>query len=260
MIGFFLKKCLFDGWDNLFKIFLYNFILIAVDAGLMSLAFALNSPGFFYLLTVLTIMFTAVYSLGLSGVASKISNNKTPEFKDFRISIKETWLHGVALGFLGIVLLVILLWVIPFYFNMGDIVSRFIGGLLFWLVFVFMLALQWFLPVRTNMEKKFFRSLKKSFILFIDNPAFTFFMFVYSLVLGTISIIFLTLVPGLGGIILAQNNAYKLRMYKYDWMEENPDIPPSKARKSVPWKTLLEKDREIMGRRTLKNLFFPWKD
>ena len=94
MIGFFLKKCLFDGWDNLFKIFLYNFILIAVDAGLMSLAFALNSPGFFYLLTVLTIMFTAVYSLGLSGVASKISNNKTPEFKDFRISIKETWQPG----------------------------------------------------------------------------------------------------------------------------------------------------------------------
>lgn len=260
MIGFFLKKCLFDGWDNLFKIFLYNFILIAVDAGLMSLAFALNSPGFFYLLTVLTIMFTAVYSLGLSGVASKISNNKTPEFKDFINSLKETWVQGLALGFLVTILLAIVFWVIPFYYNMGDMVSRLIGGLLFWLFLVFLLALQWFLPVRTNMEKRFFRSLKKSFILFIDNPGFTVFMFIYSLVLGAISLIFLTLVPGLGGIVLAQNNAYKLRMYKYDWMEENPDIPPAKARKSVPWKTLLEKDREIMGRRTLKNLFFPWKD
>lgn len=260
MTGFFLKKCLFDGWDNLFKIFLYNFILIAVDAGLMSLAFALNSPGFFYLLTVLTIIFTAVYSLGISGVASKISNNKTPEFKDFINSLKETWVQGLALGFLVTILLAIVFWVIPFYYNMGDMVSRLIGGLLFWLFLVFLLALQWFLPVRTNMEKRFFRSLKKSFILFIDNPGFTVFMFIYSLVLGAISLIFLTLVPGLGGIVLAQNNAYKLRMYKYDWMEENPDIPPAKARKSVPWKTLLEKDREIMGRRTLKNLFFPWKD
>lgn len=260
MTGFFLKKCLFDGWDNLFKIFLYNFILIAVDAGLMSLAFTLNSPGFFYLLTVLTIMFTAVYSLGISGVASKISNNKTPEFKDFINSLKETWVQGLALGFLITILLVIVFWVIPFYYNMGDMVSRLIGGMLFWLFLVFLLALQWFLPVRTNMEKRFFRSLKKSFILFVDNPGFTVFMFIYSLVLGAISLIFLTLVPGLGGIVLAQNNAYKLRMYKYDWMEENPDIPPAKARKSVPWKTLLEKDREIMGRRTLKNLFFPWKD
>lgn len=260
MTGFFLKKCLFDGWDNLFKLFILNFILVVVAAGIMSLAFMLQNPLLFLLLAVSTIIFSAVFSLGMSGICSKISNNKTPEFHDFIQSLKETWLQGIALGLLLILLLLIVVWIIPFYFNMGDLFSRIIAGLLFWMVIVFVLALQWFLPVRTNMEKKFFRTLKKSFILFIDNPAFSFFLFFYSLFLTALSLVFLMLIPGAGGIILAQNNAYKLRMYKYDWMEENPDIPPAEARKSVPWSTLLEKDREIMGRRTLKNLFFPWKD
>ena len=47
--------------------------------------------------------------------------------------------------------------------------------------------------------------------------------------------------------------------YKYDWIEVNPGLS-AKERKNVPWNDLLAKDRKLLGQRTLKGFFFPWKD
>ena len=65
--------------------------------------------------------------------------------------------------------------------------------------------------------------------------------------------------PGITGIILAQNNALRLRLYEYDWMEEHPELSEKEARKSIPWKELIAEDVETLGPQTLKGLIFPWK-
>jgi hypothetical protein len=64
------------------------------------------------------------------------------------------------------------------------------------------------------------------------------------------------LAPGVGGLLLGQSVALKLLMYKYDWLEENPEGD----RKHVPWDELLYEERESVGHRSLKGMIFPWKD
>ena len=51
----------------------------------------------------------------------------------------------------------------------------------------------------------------------------------------------------------------RLLLYKYDWIEVNPGLS-AKERKNVPWNDLLAKDRKLLGPRTLKGFFFPWKE
>ena len=84
-------------------------------------------------------------------------------------------------------------------------------------------------------------------------------MFFYSAVVLLLSCVIVLIVPGFAGVILAQNDAFRLRMYKYDWIEKNPDLDFKTARKSVPWAELLAEDEEIVGPRTFRSFFFPWK-
>ena len=48
----------------------------------------------------------------------------------------------------------------------------------------------------------------------------------------------------------------KLRLYKYDYLEENPDA----KRNDIPWDALLIDERERVGKRTLRGMIFPWKE
>jgi len=50
--------------------------------------------------------------------------------------------------------------------------------------------------------------------------------------------------------------ALKLRLKKYDYLEENPEA----NRKQIPWDALLIDERNKVGPRTFKGMIFPWKD
>jgi len=71
-----------------------------------------------------------------------------------------------------------------------------------------------------------------------------------------ISVFFAYLLPGIMTIFLWLNVGIKLRLYKYDFLEINK----GSERKNIPWEELIAKDREMLGRRTLRGLIFPWKD
>ncbi|MDR2103555.1 MAG: hypothetical protein LBP42_05565, partial [Treponema sp.] len=64
------------------------------------------------------------------------------------------------------------------------------------------------------------------------------------------------LFPGPAGILLYLDEAVRLRIFKYDWLEANP----GENRRKVPWDALLIDDREKTGTRSLKSFIFPWKD
>ena len=61
------------------------------------------------------------------------------------------------------------------------------------------------------------------------------------------------------GIMITNMNAFRLRMYKYDWLEVNPDLT-MEERKDVPWDALIAKDKKTLGPRPLKSFIFPWKE
>ena len=67
------------------------------------------------------------------------------------------------------------------------------------------------------------------------------------------------MLPGFTGVLLAPVNALKLRLYKYDWLEEHPELTPQE-RKHIPWYELIADDNEAIGPRTFKSFFLPWKE
>ncbi|MBR4011819.1 MAG: hypothetical protein IKI98_03255, partial [Spirochaetaceae bacterium] len=87
---------------------------------------------------------------------------------------------------------------------------------------------------------------------------FSIFIFIYNLILAVLSCVVFVL-PGFSGICLSLNNALRLRLYKYDWLEEHPDIPLKEARKQIPWGELIAEDYETLGPRSFKSFIFPWK-
>ena len=136
----------------------------------------------------------------------------------------------------------------------------FIGAMFVWLVVFTLLSIQWFVAIRSLMHNDFKKCLKKCFLIFFDNVPFSLFTALYDFFLTVLSVFFFGLLPSLSGIILAQVNALRLRLYKYDYYEAHPELKTSKEKRYIPWDELLQNDKETLGPRSFKSLIFPWKE
>ena len=76
------------------------------------------------------------------------------------------------------------------------------------------------------------------------------------LLIAGVSIFTAFLFPGFGGLLVWHQAAMRLRLYKYDYLEENPGA----NRKKIPWDGLLVEEKEKVGKRTLRGMIFPWKE
>jgi len=262
MISFFFKKSFYDGWDNLLWIIFFNLLIVAITVFGLFATQALSS--FHMLIGVpLFILFVCLDMIVLFAVnegCAKLVNFKTMSYKETFAKIKDVWKDAVLFGLLVSFLTILVVIGIPFYLSYGNFIGLFFAAIIFWVVVLVFLALQWFLPLYSQLHGGFKKTLKKTFILLFDNTGFTIILFVYSVFMLVLSVVIAFLAPGPVGICMAQNNALKLRMKKYDWLEEHPEISPKEARKKVPWDEILDKDKEIVGNRTFRNLIFPWKD
>ncbi len=269
MFGFFLKKSFCDFWDNLLFGFICNtLILIAGAATIFGMAELANSPALSESLQIIT-------SLGLSAVglflillfytnlndkAKEIAFYKAPPFKELFDGFWSHWREALVLLAMSAAVILIVLVGIPFYLQMGSFFGLFLASMLFWAVVITLISMQWFLPLRAQLNNdSVLKSVKKSYLLFFDNPGFSFGMFLYTLVLIVLSVFLVGLLPSFTGLLVEWNVALKLRMYKYDWIEEHPEIPVKEVKKYINWYDLLEYDRDTIGPRTLKNFIFPWK-
>ena len=129
-----------------------------------------------------------------------------------------------------------------------------------WIDLFIILAFQWFIPIRSLMHNNFKKCLKKSFLIFFDNKGFTFLTALYNLVLIAISVFFIGFIPSFSGILLANTNALRIRLYKYDYLEEHPELETRAEQKQIPWEELIYEDREALGPRKFKSFIFPWKE
>ncbi len=257
MIGSFIKKAFFDGWDHLFSLILLNLGFIVV------LSIGAVLPGSLGLPAWAGIALGAL-SLAAGAVwwsASVFAMKDVADFGSFHA--RDIWPHvkaGLAPG-LQVGALLAAGWFVvsvglPFYLSIGGILGALAAGVIFWFSVVLLLALQYYIPLRARLGGGLKKNLRKSFVMFFDNPGFSIFLFFYSVILLAISIFLAFLLPGFAGLALAQDVALRLRLYKYDWLEANPDA----NRRAVPWDELLAEDRELVGKRTLKGMFFPWKE
>ena len=261
MIGFFLKKNFFDGWDNFLPLALFNIAVILIVFLFFGLAYLVSAVSVLpVLILFMCIIEMGVLLLAVSNLMSRISDYKSFSLKEIGGEIKHTWRHGVLFAVIEAFCWIIVGVAVPYYLSFQNFLGLFLGITVVWIFAVIQLSLLWFFPIRSRLESNFRKCLKKCFIVFFDNTGFTLFMVLYSVVLIIMTPFLAFLAPGFSGLLLAWNNAFKLRMYKYDWMEQHPEIPIQTARKRIPWDELLAEDRETVGTRSIRNFIFPWKD
>ncbi len=257
MIGFLIKKTFFDAWDNLFRLALVNlgFILSAAVPVLLPAALA-GVPVLALAALIVGVLWCSVY-LGAAALSVKaISDYGSFGFGDFFRNLKAAvplgLLMGVAAALVGIFAYVAL----PFYLRMNSLVGIFAAAVVFWTAVVVMLAFQFVPAVRARLDTDLRKVVKKSFIIFFDNPGLGIFALLHNAVILILSFFLAFLAPGPAGMLLFLDEALRLRLYKYDWLEANPDAD----RRRIPWEELIAEDREKTGTRSLRNFIFPWKD
>lgn len=264
---FFLKKNFCDGWDSAFWLMFSNILAILVGVACFFGASGILKVTFIpeWLTIVLSLCFLifggfaiVILMMSVNEACARIADFKSVTVKEIFTKLKDGVKDSILFTLLLTALVLLAVIGIPFYLRMGNMFGILFAALVFWALLVCVLALQWFFPLRSQMHGDFKKTLKKCFIILFDNTGFSIFIFVYNLILTVLSCVVFVL-PGLSGICLSLNNALRLRLYKYDWLEEHPDIPLKEARKQIPWGELIAEDYETLGPRSFKSFIFPWK-
>ncbi|MDR2758399.1 MAG: hypothetical protein LBB78_03370 [Spirochaetaceae bacterium] len=257
MIGFLIKKTFFDLWDNLFRAALINLGFIA------SVAIPVFIPSLFVSFPVIGLVFLCIgiiwcfiYLAAAALSLKAVSDYGSFGFTDFFRNLKIAWPAGVVMGLFVFIAYLLVTMVIPFYMAMNSMIGLLLSAIIFWTLVVGILSLQFFLPIRSRLDSKIPKAIKKSFLIFFDNPLFCIFSFVHNLVLLAVSVLLAFLFPGPAGILLYLDEALRLRLLKYDWLEVNPETD----RRKIPWEVILIEEQEKTGTRSFKNFIFPWKD
>jgi uncharacterized membrane protein YesL len=272
MFGFFIKKSFFDMWDNLLSVILLNFGFYAVFAAILGAIYGLSAlypliippasvlGSFISNLIVLMLagIILGAYTGAAGAMTRLIADYEKPSFGAFVRALKETWKPSLIFGLVQGALLGLILNAASVYLhNMDNLLNPLLFFILFWIYLTWLMASQYFYALQSRFDKKLRKNIRKMFIMFFDNPVFTIFgLTTTSLFVFGVSIVLLLVVPGLTAVLLMQAVALKLRVLKYDYLEANPQAD----RRKIPWKELLLPDRERVGTRTLKGMFFPWKE
>lgn len=258
MIAFLIKKTFFDMWDNLYRFMFMNLLYIALVIGTVMIPFKIQSGTSMYLLLFTCIILLYIYTGGVSHVCKEIADYNRPRLKDFITGIKATYKTSFIFGFISIIYIYLLIIIFRIYGTTGGSVGLIIVGILFWINLLIFLSIMYFFPVQSRLDKRFLKIIKKSVYLFFDNTLLSIGLCISSLVIITVSSMTLLFLFFFGpaSIMLLLNVALKLRMYKYDYLEQNSDA----NKHQIPWNTLLEEEKEKVGKRTFKNFLFPWRD
>ena len=272
MYGFLLKKNFCDGWDNLFSVVVTNVLFLVSMVGIVILSsFVTTRLGddttnmAFYLIQtgimLLGIFIACIFSFSYGELSAKIANFEGIHYIDFFKKIPHVLKDAALFSILVTVIIFVSAYSIHFYLiQQQSLMSLFVGALLIWIDIFLLLAFQWFVPIRSTFHNSFGKCIKKCFIIFMDNTGFSVFMGIYNLILIALSILPIGFFPSLAGVSIAKQNAFRLRMYKYDYLEQHPELKTPRERRQIPWEELIYEDREALGPRKFRSFIFPWKD
>ena len=258
MVGFFIKKAFFDGWDNLIGLVLFNLVYIAlIFLGLWGFSYlAPFSPVLSFLLLAVVLLAYSLIAGGTAAVVSNYSNYQRDSWNAFRSGIVRNIRHSLLFFALEFLFFMNILLIIPFYMAMGNAIGIAAVVVMAWIEIFIALAMAYYFPLMNLLPgDRSLKTLKKCLIIIGDNLGFTFFLVIYRLFMLVVSIFTMGLIPGVAGAQLAGQDAMKILMFKYDYLDENK----AADRKHIPWEELLFDEREKVGPRSLKNMIFPWK-
>ena len=258
MIGFFIKKAFFDGWDNLIGLVLFNIGYIAAAFIAFYLAASVGQINGLagWGVIILALLVLSILMGGTAATAHSYSDYRREGWAEFRQGIKRNIRHSL-LYFLIIFLMVAnLVLIIPFYASFGNMFGTVLSVVMIWVEVILFLALPYYFPLMNLLPAdRPLKTFRKCFLILGGNMGFSIFFLVYRIICLAISVFTLGIVPGMTGMQLASQDAMKLLMFKYDYLEENPDAD----QKHLSWDDILYDEKEKVGPRSLKSMIFPWK-
>jgi uncharacterized membrane protein YesL len=254
---FLVKKTFFDMWDNMLTVFVLNIGFVLVGALALYLPFILNFNVALALGgTAIGVVAFFLYTGAASLAARNMVDYQPTGWKEFIGYFKDTWKASLLFSAITIVQVFIIVVAFPFYANMGGFLGIIALALIFWVSVFWWIAGQFYYPIRARLDSQLKKVVRKSFVMLFDN---TFFSLI--LAVGTIAIVVVSgftafLLPGITTVLIWHQGGMKLRLLKYDYLEENPEAD----RKKIPWDALLIDEKERVGHRTLRGMIFPWKE
>ena len=278
MIGFLIRKSFYDLWDNMFRIVIINLGFIALAAipvfipRLISSIF--DSQALEMAFTALGILLCTIYLSAAAYTIKSVSDYGSFSFGDFLRNVKKAWPAGVVMGIFVFLLFIIVFIVMPFYMSIESMMGLVLGAVVFWTAVFGLLSFQYYFSVcarlinntgsdslqmagnRSIRGADLIKAFKKCMLILLDNSGFSIFLILHNAGVLIISMVLALLFPGPAGLLLYVDEALRLRLLKYDWLEANPDAD----RRKIPWDALLIEEREKTGTRTFKSFIFPWKD
>jgi hypothetical protein len=262
MFFFIIKKNFCDGWDNLISVIISNLVFLFTGIGLVFLnAFASKSGILALICLLLSSVILSILTFAFSDSAAHIANFEGIHIFDFVKQIPGALKDGALFGLMNAGVFLISSFSIRYYIvESGTLLGFALGCAIFWVDFFYLLAMQWFIPIRGLMHNNFKKCFKKSFIILFDNTGFSLLMALYNLILLALSVVCIGFFPSMTGLLIANTNALRILLYKYDYLEEHPELKTKKERRQIPWDDLIAEDREILGPRKLRSFLFPWKD
>lgn len=278
MIRFLLKKAFHDGWDNFFGLVLLNlpfsFLLMAAAFLGLSLVSAGQDAATAFtqiLFLSLTALPLGLHAGAVSWAACRIAGGEPLGFKTWLEGLRRTWLKSLAAGLIVVLLPMVGSFGFLFYARMGGLAGWALAGLLFWILLALCLILLYLFPLiaraaelrdqaldagQGTRPRTLASILKRDLLFVLDNLTFSLAILLVNILCLPLSLIIGGLLPGPSWGILLSAEALRMRMLKYDWLEANPEAD----RRKIPWRELLAPERELLGERSLKGFFFPWKD
>lgn len=256
MFWFTIKKTFFDFWDNMLTMVLLNVgFLILVALLLAGLQLAGGQPIVFLLIAAGGVVMLTI-ALGVTAeLVNALADYQPINFKQALPALRRTWKPACVFAALLLSQMVMARLVIPWYLKLGSLIGIGIAGALFWTNLAWLLASQYFFPLRSRLGTSIKKIPGKCLLLLFDNTLFTLALAFGALVLLFLSSVTAFLLPGIATILLWYQVALKLRLYKYDYLATHPTA----KRRAIPWPELLAEDRERVGERSLRQMIFPWK-
>ncbi|MDR2600892.1 MAG: hypothetical protein LBC53_00335 [Spirochaetaceae bacterium] len=266
MLGFIIRKTFYDLWDNFLNVVILNLAFMLLWAGLFYLPGAVGAVLPAAPLTVFCrlvfIFLLSAYASVLARVLNPVADYGVFKFESFLEAVKKSLPAALSLTVFVFLFFLFLQIIIPFYAAIGGFFGSFLSATVFWIFLALCLAVQFLPAVFARQEAGVKPLLKETIFFFIDNPFFGLNILVVSLCALVLSIVFAFMWPGPAGIILLWTEAYRIRALKYEWIreqiEKNPGFRLTRKVK-IPWEAILLEEREITGKRSLRQMIFPWK-
>lgn len=265
MLVFVLKKWFFDLWDNLFRIVLLNLgMLLGMVPAVLVLGVDSLSVAAKVAVVCLNLLWLCAYLAACSRLLQPVTDGRELEVSGLAAALRRSWLHGLVLALAWSGLAVLAGLTVQAFGASGegslvfgsDVIFLLLNGLLFWLVLGVILCLLFFLPAASRLGEKPARAICRSAMFVLDNPLFSLLLLCMVLAGLAASAFLAFLLPGPLGMLLFVEEAFRLRLLKYDYLQQNGVQRLGRHE----WKRILSAEKETLGNRSLRNLLFPWKD